>query len=174
MKKQTEGMYYTHGLTVPETPKPGDSPKPWKQTNVIGKRIPRVDAYERVSGTAVYPSDLILPRMLYGAILRCPHPHAMVKGVDIRKAEKMPGVHAVISGATAGNNPGWKYSAFTRIEFATRIFESHCRYEGEPVAAVAAETPYQAWDAVRAIRVEYEVLPFVTDEKKALDPAAPE
>jgi len=166
-------MYYTHGLTVPETPKPGDSPKPWKQTNVIGKRIPRVDAYERVSGTAVYPSDLVLPRMLYGAILRCPHPHAMVKGVDIRKAEKMPGVHVVISGSTAGNNPGWKYSAFTRIEFATRIFESHCRYEGEPVAAVAAETPYQAWDAVRAIQVGYEVLPFVADEEKALAAGAP-
>jgi len=173
MKKETEGMYYTHGLTVPETPKPGDSPKPWKQTNVIGKRIPRVDAYERVSGTAVYPSDLVLPRMLYGAILRCPHPHAMVKGVDIRKAEKMPGVHVVISGSTAGNNPGWKYSAFTRIEFATRIFESHCRYEGEPVAAVAAETPYQAWDAVRAIQVGYEVLPFVADEEKALAAGAP-
>ena len=173
MKKETEGMYYTHGLTVPETPKPGDSPKPWKQTNVVGKRIPRVDAYERVSGTAVYPSDLVLPRMLYGAILRCPHPHAMVKGVDIRKAEKMPGVHVVISGSTAGNNPGWKYSAFTRIEFATRIFESHCRYEGEPVAAVAAETPYQAWDAVRAIQVGYEVLPFVADEEKALAAGAP-
>lgn len=173
MKKETEGMYYTQGLAVPEPPKPGDPLKPWKQTNVIGKRIPRVDGYERVSGTAVYPSDLVLPRMLYGAILRCPHPHAMVKGVDIRKAEKMPGVHAAISGSTAGNNPGWKYSAFTRIEFATRIFESHCRYEGEPVAAVAAETPYQAWDSVRAIRVDYDVLPFVADEEKALAAGAP-
>ena len=108
MKKQTEGVYYTQGLAVPETPKPGDPPKPWKQTNVIGKKIPRIDAYERVSGTAVYPSDLVLPRMLFGAILRCPHPHAMVKGVDTRKAEKMPGVHAVISGSTPENNPNWK------------------------------------------------------------------
>src|SRR4030042_735492 len=144
MKKETEGMYYTHGLTVPETPKHGDSLKPWKQTNVIGKRIPRVDAYERVSGTAVYPSDLVLPRMLYGAILRCPHPHAMVKEVDIQKAEKMPGVHVVISGSTPGANPGWRYSAFARIEFATRTFESHSGIEGEPVAAVEAETPTTA------------------------------
>ena len=173
MKKQTEEMYYTQGLAVPETPKPGDPPKPWKQTNVIGKKIPRIDAYERVSGTAVYPSDLVLPRMLFGAILRCPHPHAKVKGVDTRKAEKMPGVHAVISGSTPENNPNWKYSTFGRIEFATRIFEANCRYEGEPVAAVAAETPYQAWDAVRAIQVEYEVLPFVADEEKALAPGAP-
>ena len=80
---------------------------------MIGKRIPRVDAYERVSGTAVYPSDLVLPQMLYGAILRCPHPHAMVKGVDISKARKMPGVHAVISGFT----PGWQ----SRLE----IFQFH-------------------------------------------------
>lgn len=173
MKKEKEELYYTQGLTVPETPKPGEPPKPWRQTNVIGKRIPRVDAYERVSGTAVYPSDLVLPRMLYGAILRCPHPHAMVKGVDIRKAERMPGVHAVIGGSTTGANPPWKYSTFGRIEFATRIFEPHCRYEGEPVAAVAAENPYQAWDAVRAIQVDYEVLPFVADEEKALAPAAP-
>jgi CO/xanthine dehydrogenase Mo-binding subunit len=173
MKKENEGMYYTQGLTVPETPKPGEPPKPWKQTNVVGKRIPRVDGYERVSGTAVYPSDLVLPRMLYGAILRCPHPHAVVKGVDIRKAERMSGVHAVISGSTTGANPPWKYSTFGRIEFATRIFEPHCRYEGEPVAAVAAETPYQAWNAVRAIQVNYEVLPFVADEEKALAPGAP-
>lgn len=173
MKKEMEGMYYTQGVTVPETPKPGEPPKPWKQTNVIGKRIPRVDAYERVSGTAVYPSDLVLPRMLYGAILRCPHPHAMVKAVEIRKAERMPGVHAVISGSTSATNPNWKYSSFGRLEFATRIFENHCRYEGEPVAAVAAETPYQAWDAVRAIQVDYEVLPFVADEEKSLAPGAP-
>ena len=79
MKKESEGIYYTQGLAVPETPKQGEPPKPWRQTNVIGKRMPRVDAYERVSGTAVYPSDLVLPHMLYGAILRCPHPHAKVQ-----------------------------------------------------------------------------------------------
>jgi CO/xanthine dehydrogenase Mo-binding subunit len=49
-------------------------PKPWKRTELIGKTIPRVDAYERVSGSAIYPSDISLPDMLYGAILRCPHP----------------------------------------------------------------------------------------------------
>ncbi len=173
MKKENEGMYYTQGLAVPETPRPGEPLKPWKQTNVIGKKIPRVDAYERVSGTALYPSDMVLPRMLYGAILRCPHPHAMVKGVDIRRAQSMPGVHAAISGFTSGANPNWKYTSFGRLEFATRIFENHCRYEGEPVAAVAAETPYQAWDAVRAIQVDYEVLPFVADEEKALAPGSP-
>ena len=66
MKKESEGIYYTQGLAVPETPKQGEPPKPWRQTNVIGKRMPRVDAYERVSGTAVYPSDLVLPTCSMG------------------------------------------------------------------------------------------------------------
>jgi CO/xanthine dehydrogenase Mo-binding subunit len=172
MSKDADQLYYTQGVPVPETPKPGEQPKPWSKTSVIGKPIPRVDAYERVSGTAVYPSDLVLPRMLYGAILRCPHPHARVKSVDTGKAEKMRGVHAAISGFARETNPDWVYSSFSKIEFAAKLFEPHCRFEGEAVAAVAAETPYQAWDAVRAIQVDYEVLPHVVDELKALDPGA--
>ncbi len=173
MKSESEDLYYTHGLAVPETPRPGEKSKPWETTQVIGKRLPRVDAYERVSGTAVYPSDLVLPNMLYGAILRCPHPHARVKSVDLGKAKRMPGVHAVISGATPGANPKWVYSSWPEPRFETHIFEAHCRFEGEPVAAAAAETPYQAWDALQAIQVDYEVLPFVADERKALAPSAP-
>ena len=71
------GDYYIDG-PVPETPAPAEYPAPWTTTRVVGTRRPRVDAYERVSGTAVYPSDVILPDMLYGAILRCPHAHARV------------------------------------------------------------------------------------------------
>ena len=70
---------------------------PWNKTNIIGKRVPRVDAYERVSGSAVYPSDVVFPDMLYGAILRCPWPNAKVRSVDTSEAEKMEGVYAVIS-----------------------------------------------------------------------------
>ena len=77
-----EKDYYTEGVPVPEAPPPGAEPAPWGRTNVVGARRPRVDAYERVSGTAVYPSDLCLPDMLYGAILRSPHPRARVKRLD--------------------------------------------------------------------------------------------
>ncbi len=171
--KDLEKPYYIQGLIVPETPMSGEKPRPWKKTNVVGKPTPRVDAYERVSGTAVYPSDLVLPNMLYGAILRCPHPHALVKSVDMSKAGKMPGVHAVISGFNPDTNPKWVYSSFAGVEFKTQLFEKHCRFEGEPVAAVAAETPYQAWDAVGAIKVKYAALPFVADEQKALESGAP-
>jgi CO/xanthine dehydrogenase Mo-binding subunit len=152
-----------------ETPEPADQPAPWKTTTVVGRRLPRIDAYERVSGAATYTSDVLLPGMLYGAILRCPHAHAMVKKVDTAKAEKMPGVAAVLTDKTAGANIPW-FS--TRAGALSRLFDPHCRYEGEEVAAVAAETPYQAWDAVRAIAVDYDVLPFVADAEDALKPGA--
>lgn len=174
MKNQSDDGYYTQGMAVPDTPESGEVPAPWKKTNVIGKRLTRVDAYERVSGTALYPSDIVLPNMLYGAILRCPHPHAKVNKVESGTAQEMPGVQAVISSSTPAANPKWSYSSFAGIEFETRIFERHCRFEGEPVAAVAAETPHQAWDAARAIRIEYQVLPALVDKGKALEAEAPQ
>jgi len=154
---------------VPETPEPGEEPVFWNQTALVGKRIPRLDGYERVSGAAVYPSDIILPNMIYGAVLRCPHPHAKVKKVDVRQAEKMPGVRAVITGQShAAKKLKWKYS-----RYSGPLFDPLCRFEGEVVAAVAADTHFQAWDAVRAINVAYEVLPFVADHNKALSENAP-
>src|SRR5450759_3893428 len=79
----------------------------WGETRVVGKPIPRVDGYERVSGTAVFPLDVILPDMLYGAILRCPHAHATVKRVDTAKAREMPGVRAVLTDADPETQIGW-------------------------------------------------------------------
>jgi len=169
MKREEAKLYYVQGLPVPETPKPNQNPTSWKETEVIGKPMPRVDAYERVSGSAVYPSDTSLPDMLYGAILRCPHPHARVKGVEMSDAEKMPGVRAVITGKTSGADIDWPYLGGKK----TKLFDVLCRHEGEEVAAVAAETPYQAWDALKKIKVNYEVLPFVVDERKSLEPGVP-
>jgi xanthine dehydrogenase YagR molybdenum-binding subunit len=155
--------YYAEG-PLPETtnPEPAD---PWTETRVVGKPLPRIDAYERVSGTAVYPFDVTLPDMLHAAVLRGPHAHAMVTRVDVSAAEKMPGVRAVITGSTPGCDIPW-YGG--RGGSLSKLFDPHCRYAGEEIAAVAAETPYQAWDAVRAIRVEYDVLPFTVDESEAL------
>ncbi len=169
MRKEPGSRYYVEGIEVPETPEPRSEQEQWTQTEYVGKPRPRVDAYERVSGSAVYPSDTYLPRMLYGAILRCPHPHTVVKGVDTSEAEKMPGVRTVISAFTPDDRATQPHSELIH----TTLFSTRCRYEGETVAAVAAETPYQAWDAVRAIQVDYDVLPFVSDERRALDPDAP-
>ncbi len=165
---EEKDMYYVKGIAVPETPPAGEEPKPWGKTRVIGEPRPRVDGYERVSGTAVYPSDEVLPGMIYGAIVRCPHPHAQVKKVDTSRAEKMPGVRAVISGNSSGADLQWPYSGKVK----TKLFDPHCRFEGETVAAVAADTYYQAWDAARAVDVEYEILPFLVEENKALDSRA--
>jgi xanthine dehydrogenase YagR molybdenum-binding subunit len=165
-----ESPYWIDG-SVPETPGTGEYPEPWKETDVVGTRVPKVDAYERVSGTAVYPHDVTLPDMLHGAILRCPHAHARITRIDTSKAEKMPGVRAVLTGESPGADMPWYQR---RGEFSGRLFDTHCRHEGEEVAVVAAETPLQAVDAIHAIEVEYEVLPFVVDHVEALDPAAPE
>ena len=169
MREEKERPYYVQAIPVPETPRPRHNLPAWRKTKVIGKREPRIDAYERVSGSAVYPSDTVLPGMLYGVILRSPHAHARVLSVDTREAEKMAGVRTVITGSTPGCGLDWPYLQGVK----TKLFDPVCRHEGEEIAAVAAETPYQARDAVRAIKVTYEVLPFVVDERKALDPAAP-
>jgi len=161
--------YYVEG-PLPETPNPEAPADPWGETRVIGKPLPRVDAYERVSGTAVFPFDVTLPDMLHAAILRSPHAHAIVTRVDTSAAEKMPGVRAVITGATPGCDIPW-YGG--RGGSLSKLFDPHCRYEGEEIAAVAAETPYQAWDAVRAITVEYDVQPFSVVEAEALKQEAP-
>jgi len=164
-----DALYYVD-MPLPETQEPDGDPKPWPATEVVGKPLPRVDGYERVSGTAVYPSDLVLPGMLYGAILRCPHPHARVRSVDTSAAEALPGVVAVLTGSSPeAKNVTWRYGGGV----STALFDPVCRHEGEAVAAVAAETPYQARDALAAIRVDYEVLPFVADERDALTSDAP-
>jgi len=148
----------------------GGRPEPWGETTVVGKRLPRIDAHERVSGSAVYTLDLQLPGMLHAAVVRCPHAHARVKRVDTSRAESMPGVRAVITGSSAGADIPWYQGAQGPL---SRLFDAHCRHEGEEVAAVAADTLLQARDAARAVAVEYEELPFVIDAERALAEDAP-
>ena len=75
--------------------------QPWRETRIVGQGLPRVDAFERVSGKAEYTYDVILPDMVYGAILRCPHAHALVKKINTAAAEKMPGVEIKTTYSTA-------------------------------------------------------------------------
>lgn len=169
MSTEEKPIYYTEGLPVPETPAPGDPPAPWTETHVVGKPLPRVDAYERLSGAAIYPSDVKLPNMLYAAVLRSRHPHARVKAVKAEGVEKMPGVHGLIHAAAPGANPKWRYKTWGHDGVESSLFDYQCRFEGDPIAAVAAETPYQAHDAIRAIKVSYDVRPFIADERDALN-----
>ncbi|MGD0500790.1 MAG: xanthine dehydrogenase family protein molybdopterin-binding subunit [Bryobacteraceae bacterium] len=152
------------------------NPKPWGETTIVGKGIPKIDGRERLSGAAHYGLDMDFPNMLYAATLRCPHAHARVVKVDLAKAREMPGVRAILSDADKEANIPW-YRQFgppgTPNQALSRLFDPHCRHEGEEVAVVAAETQQQAWDAVRAIQVQYEKLSFVTNMEDALKPGAP-
>jgi xanthine dehydrogenase YagR molybdenum-binding subunit len=138
---------------------------------VVGRALPRVDAYERASGTAVYAIDLSLPDMLHAAVLRCPHAHARVRKVDVARAAREPGVRAVVCAETPGADLPWYVDG--RGAARGRLFDPHCRHEGEEVAAVAADTLEEAQEALAAIAVDYEVLPFVTEAGAALAAAAP-
>ncbi len=160
-------------VRYPQAPDAGAAgdPQPWgEKTRVVGSRQPRVDAFERVSGSAIFPSDVMLPGMLHAAVLTSPHANARVKSVDTSKAEKLSGVYAVISRNTEDANPDWDYGS----DYPGKLFYDHCRFEGDFVAAVAADSSYRAHDALRAIEVEYETLPFVSDELAALESGAPE
>jgi len=165
----TDLLYWLQG-PVPETPAPKAEMPPWGETKVVGRPLPRVDAYERVSGTAVFPLDFALPDMLHAAILRCPYAHAQVRSIDTSAAEKMPGVRAVITGKTPGADIPWYRGRGT---WYSKLFDDRARHEGDEVAAVAAETRAQAYDALKAIEVDYEELAFVLDPREALKSDAP-
>jgi len=145
-----------------------ETPMPQRETAELIGKLFRVDAFERVSGSAVYTDDVILPEMLHGAILRCPYPHAMVKQVDVSSAAKLLGVRTVLSGADPESKITGPYPWWVPDGPPMLLLDPHCRYAGEEVAAVAAESSEQAWEATQAITVEYEPLPFVVNAELAL------
>jgi xanthine dehydrogenase D subunit len=138
-------------------------------TGRIGDSPLRPDGTLKVTGEFAYASDLWHDEMCWGVTLRSPHPHARIKGIDITDALTVPGVWAVL---TADDVPG--ENAFG-LEHADQpvLASEFVRYEGEPVALVAADHPETARRAATRIRVDYEVLPAVTDPRRAMDPDAP-
>jgi CO/xanthine dehydrogenase Mo-binding subunit len=128
----------------------------------------RLDGPLKVTGRARYTADLHLPGMLRARFLLSPHPHARIVSIDTSAARRVPGVHAVLTGADIGerrfgrNVFDWPVLAYERVLFV-----------GERVAAVAAETREAAEEAVGLIEVEYEELPAVVDAEAALAPDAP-
>jgi xanthine dehydrogenase molybdenum-binding subunit len=143
-------------------------------TLVVGQRMARVDALDKVTGRAKYTSDLKLPGMLYGAFLRSPHAHAFIKRIDTSKAEALPGVKAVITQAKlAGRVAKIVDEAHgTSMDFQA-FADKKVKYQGEKVGAVAAVTKEIAEEAVRLIEVEYEVLPALVDPRDAVKADAP-
>jgi xanthine dehydrogenase YagR molybdenum-binding subunit len=119
---------------------------------ILGTSVKRLDGPEKVTGRAKYTFDVNRPGMLYGRIVRSPHPHARIVAIDFSDAMKAPGVKTTLS----HKQPG-----------------AEVLYQGDPVAAIAADTEEHAVDAARRVKVEYEVLPHVATVERALAPDAP-
>jgi CO/xanthine dehydrogenase Mo-binding subunit len=146
----------------------GDVPPPLgRDLAVIGRSINRRDALEKVTGQAVYSSDMTLPGMLHAKILRCPHAHARIRRIDTSRAAALPGVHAVLS---LENTRGWHTYWYM---IAQPAFPEEIAYAGQEVALVAAETVDIALHALGLIEVEYEVLPAALTPREAMKPDAP-
>ncbi len=141
-------------------------------TRNIGRADRRADAREKVSGQAVYTVDIDLPGMLHARVLRSPHGHARIRAIDASAARAMPGVHAVLTRDETVAIPMPVYGYF--IKDQPIVATDKVRYEGDIVAAVAAEDEGAANRALAAIRVDYEELPVVTDLESASDPDAAE
>jgi CO/xanthine dehydrogenase Mo-binding subunit len=139
-----------------------------KEFSIVGKKTPRIDAYERVTGQAQYTGDLQLPGMLYARVLRSSVPHAKIASIDTSKAEKLPGVKAIIHHGNA--QVPWSSGGLTHRRY---IFNNPVRYVGDPVAAVAATDRHIAEDALKLIEINYEKIPHVLDANEALKPDAP-
>jgi CO/xanthine dehydrogenase Mo-binding subunit len=137
----------------------------------IGKDTKRIDAACKATGEALFAADLALPRMLVGKILRSPHAHARIVAIDPSKAEKLPGVKAVI---TAKDTCGDKWGVFKYTQDQQFLPTEKVRYVGEEVAAVAAVDEDTALEALSRIEVTYEVLPAVYTIEDALAPGAPQ
>ncbi|MBI4321580.1 MAG: xanthine dehydrogenase family protein molybdopterin-binding subunit [Chloroflexi bacterium] len=139
--------------------------------HVIGKSVPLIDAPEKVTGRLEYGSDVSLPGMLHGKILRSTLPHARVLHIDTSAAEKLRGVRAVI---TASDTPLVPYTVpGQKLDDELLLARDKVRYVGDEVAAVAAIDPDIAEEALSLIRVEYEPLPSVLDPLEAMQDGAP-
>lgn len=136
--------------------------------DVIGKSIPQLAAREKATGRTQFVTDLVLPRMLHGRVLRSPHAHARIHSIDTSRAAALPGVRAV---ATFEDTPKIKFGP--RSEDWTIFASEKARFHGDEVAAVAAIDPDIAEQALELIRVEYEVLDHVVSPLDALAPGAP-
>ncbi len=134
----------------------------------IGQPATRVEGQAKVTGATQYTADVALPGTLWGRALRSPLPHARISRIDTSRAQQVPGIHAVLTGADVR---GIRYGR--RLFDVPVLAEDRVRFVGERVAAVAAEDRDAAEEALALIDVEYEELPTVFDPLEALEEDAP-
>ncbi|MBS9716052.1 xanthine dehydrogenase family protein molybdopterin-binding subunit [Pseudohalocynthiibacter aestuariivivens] len=140
-----------------------------REFKVVGTRVQRPDGIDKVTGKAMYGADVTAPGMLIGRILRSPHAHARIVSLDTSAAEALKGVKAVVTTADL-STPEDDYFADIRDNCLAR---EKVLYDGHAVAAVAATNKHVAKEALKLIKVEYEILSHVTDVDEAMKADAP-
>jgi 4-hydroxybenzoyl-CoA reductase alpha subunit len=141
-----------------------------RELTVVGAGLPMLDAGAKVSGSAQFVDDIMLPGMLHGKLLRSPLAHAKILHIDTSKARSLPGVKGVI---TAKDIPDRKYGIVPKAKDESALARDKVRYVGDEVAAVCAIDPDIAEEAVELIKVDYEALPAVFDPLEAIQEGAP-
>ena len=146
-------------------------------TSLVGASVKRREDPRMITGTGQYVDDVRLVNMAYMAVLRSPHAHARIRSIDVEAARSAPGVLAVLTGADVKDRLGVVPVAAQlpdmKVPKHYPLAVDKVRFVGEPVAVIAAESRYQARDAVALIEVDYEPLPAVVDIEKAVQPGAP-
>jgi CO/xanthine dehydrogenase Mo-binding subunit len=140
---------------------------------LIGRSIPQPDAVEKALGMTPFSDDITLPGMLWGCALRSPVANARIRRLDVSKARKLPGVHAVL---TAADIPGvnLRGNIMGGRDDQPVLAKDTVRAVGDPIALVAAESMDLAEEALSRIKVEYEQLPPLEDPVAAAEPGAPQ
>ena len=149
-----------------------------RKFNWVGTRPVRPDGLDKVTGHANYGSDMEMPGMLHGRVLRSPHAHARIRSIDLKPALAIEGVLAAVTGQDLPDcdpapDMSGEYPIFVRDLSENLMARDKALYDGHAVAAVAATTPEIARRAIEAIKVDYEVLPHVIDVMEAIAPGAP-
>jgi len=142
-----------------------------KQFDVLNSRAPRLDAPDKATGRAIYTEDLNRPGQLYGAILQSPLAHARILNIDATRAERHPGVKAVITARDVGLT---RYGVSPARYDETLFAHDKVRYVGDEIAAVAAVDLETALEAIELIKVDFEELPAVFDPHQAMTEGAPQ
>ncbi|MDI6860666.1 MAG: molybdopterin-dependent oxidoreductase [Caldisericia bacterium] len=135
----------------------------------IGKKIKQIYSQEKVKGELKYPSDIYFENMVWGEVLRSKYPHALIKKIDVSKAEKLPGVVKVL---TYKDIPGLNGFGIVVQDQPVLCYDK-VRYLGDAIALVAAETKEIAKKALELIEVQYEPLPVVEDPLEAIKESSP-
>lgn len=134
----------------------------------VGKALPRIEGYGKVTGQTRYAADLPFEGLLWAKILRSSVPHARIVNIDVSKAAALPGVRAVLTGADVKD-----VFVGTRVKDQPVLAYDKVRMAGDAVVAVAADSEAIAEEAIGLIEVQYDELPYVDDPVKALEPGSP-